>query len=160
MNLYEMSEQIELLSEQMVDQVTGEINEEVLQQLEELEMDRDEKLENIGVLIKSIMAEVDALTTEKKSLEARIKVRTNKIERLMNYVNNCLKGEKKRYTKVEFGYHKSTKVIVVNEANVPDEYMKTNTTKTPMKKEIGAALKEGKRVPGCVLETNLNLQVK
>lgn len=159
LNLYQINEQIEELSEKMID-VDGVIDEEVMEQIEALQLDMDTKLENIGILIKSLRAEVEALKAEKDGLDTRIKVRINKIDRLSNYVSNNLKGKKKSYDRVEYGFRKSEKVEVVNPDIIPDEYMKVETTSKPMKTEIKKVLKEGKKVPGCVLETNLNLQVK
>lgn len=159
LNLYQINEKIEELSEKMVD-ADGVINEDVMEQIEELKMDFDTKMENIGILIKSLRAEVEALKAEKDGLDTRIKVRVNKIDGLMNYVSNNLKGKKKSYGRVEYGFRKSEKVKIVNSDIIPKEFMKTETTSEPMKTEIKKVLKDGKRVPGCVLETNLNLNVK
>ena len=60
LNLYQINEQIEELSEKMVD-ADGVIDEEVMEQIEALQIDMDTKLENIGILIKSLRAEVEAV---------------------------------------------------------------------------------------------------
>lgn len=159
LNLYEINEQIEELSERLVDE-DGVIDEEVMEQIAQLEFDFDKKMENIGVLIKSLRAEIDALKAEKEGLNKRIKVRANKVDRLMDYVNNNLKGKKKKYDKVEYGYRKSDRVEIVNPDLIPPRFMKEVTELTPMKMEIKKVMREGKRVPGCVYETNLNLLVK
>ena len=159
-NLYQINEQIEMLAEQMIiDSETGEIDEEVMAQLEQLNIDFDEKMENIGIIIKSTTAEVDALVNEKKALEKRIKVKMNKINRLCDYVNSVLKGKKREYGRVVYGFRRGTKVNVVNEDLVPDALCKYETTRKPMKTEIKALLKDGKDVPGCLLEETMNLQV-
>lgn len=160
MNLYEINEQIEMLTEQMVDPETGEINEDIMGQIDDLEIDYDTKMENCGVVIKSLTAEVDVLTAEKKALESRIKVKMNKIERLCNYINANLKGQKKEYPKVAFGYRKGSKVNVVSEELVPDDLCRYETTRKPIKSEISKLLKAGEEVPGCVLEETMNLQIK
>lgn len=160
MNLYEINEKIDELTNTMIDPDTGEILEDVLAEIDELQMDMDEKLENIGIVIKSVTAEIDALTAEKKNLEKRIKVRMNKISRLSEYVNNILKGTPKKYAKVEYGYRKSQSVDVVNEEIVPDELCIFKTERKPSKTDIKKLLKDGKEVPGCILVESQNLQIK
>lgn len=158
--LYAINQQIEALTYQMVDEETGEINEEVMSQLADLEVDMDEKLESIGVIIKEMTGEVDMLTAEKKGLEKRIKTRMSKIERLCNYVNIVLDGKKKALGKVEYSYRNSERVDVVCEDMVPDDLCVYKTTRTPSKTDIKKLLKDGKEVPGCVLTKSMNLQVK
>lgn len=160
MSLYDIDKNIEELTERLIDEETGEIDEEVMKQLEQLDIDLDKKLEQYGVVIKSLTAEVDALTAEKKNLESRIKVRLNKILRMSDMVNRILKGKKRKYATVEYSYRMSQSVNVVNEELVPDELCKFETTRRPMKTEIKKLLKADKEVPGCVLEEKQNLQIK
>ncbi len=160
MNLYELNEQMELLDAQLIDSETGEINEEVMEQLEKLEMDHKQKLENIGILIKTLTFEADGLTAEKKRLDKRIKQKMAKIERLCNYVNNDLKGEAFETSKVHYHYRKSQSVDVIDEDAIPEQYMDYQTVKKPIKTDIKKALKAGEEVPGCQLRTNFNLQVE
>lgn len=160
LTLYEINERIEELTSTMIDPETGEILEEVLAEIDQLNMDMDEKLENIGIVIKSVTAEVDALKAEEKALKRRIEVRMNKIDRLSEYVNNILRGTPKKYTRVEYGYRRSQSVDVVNEEIVPNELCRFETKRTPMKADIKKLLKDGKNVPGCVLVEKNNLNIK
>lgn len=160
LSLYEINTEIEALTDILIDEETGEINEEVLQKLEQLDIDLDEKLESYGVVIKNLTAEIDALTAEKKALTRRIEVRANRITRMSEIVNRILKGKKKRYDKVEYSYRQSSSVNVVNEDLVPDELCNLKVSRNPMKTEIKKLLKKGHEVPGCVLEEKNNLLVK
>lgn len=160
MNLYEMNEQIETLTEQLVDEETGEINEEVMKQLDELNMDRDEKLEGCGIVIKNLAAECVGLEAEIKSLKERLAVKVNRVNNMMRYVDNNLRGEKFETAKVAFSYRKSQSVDVIDEEIVPDELCKYETTRKPVKTEIKKLLKSGKEVPGCVLVEKNNLNIK
>lgn len=160
MTLYEINEQIELLTENLVDEETGEINEEIMEQLDQLQMDREEKLENCGIVMKNLRSEIEAINEEIKALKKRATTKANRHDRIGEYVSQTLKGEKLETAKVAFGFLPSTKVDVVDEASVPDEWCKFKTTREPMKSEIKKALKNGEKVPGCVLVEKMNLQVK
>ena len=64
--LWEINEQIDMLTDQLVDDETGEINEEVMEQLEQLSIDRNEKIESCGIVMKQLASEVDAINAEIK----------------------------------------------------------------------------------------------
>ena len=71
-SLYEINSQIEQAWGAAVDPDTGEIiNEEALQELEQLGMQREEKLENLALFYKNLSAEAEALKAEKMRLAAR-----------------------------------------------------------------------------------------
>lgn len=160
MNLFNIDVEIERLSEHLIDEETGEINEEVMEQLDQLQMDREKKLENIGCLIKAKMAEAEAhdaeMKTQKKWRDSRLK----EVDRLMAYAGLVLNGEKFETTKVKFGWKKSTGVVIPDESLVPDEYCSFETERKPMKAEIKILLKSGEEVPGCFLEERNNLNIK
>ena len=160
MNLYEMDERIEALTEQMANPETGEINEEILAELEQLDVDRNEKLEACGIKLKTWASEIDALDAEIKALKARKQTKMNKSERLMEYVNRSLGGQRFETAKVAFSYRKSERVDVINEEIVPDKFCRFETKRVPSKTDIKKMLKSGEEVPGCVLVESQNLQIK
>ena len=160
MNLFSIDVEIERLADQLIDEETGEINEEVMAQLEDLEMARDTKLENLGCLIKAKMAEAEAhdaeMKTQKKWRDSCLK----EVDRLMAYAGLVLNGEKFETAKVKFGWKKSTGVVIPDESLVPDEYCLYKTERKPLKAEIKKLLKGGTEEPGCFLEERQNLQLK
>ena len=158
--LWEIDEQIRNMTEMLVDEETGEINEEALDTLEQLELDRDIKLENCGIVMKNLRAEIEAIQAEIKALKKRATAKANKYDRLAEYVKRSLDGETFETSKVAYSYIKSQSVDVVNEELVPDEWCKFETTRKPVVSNIKKALKDGEQVPGCVLVENMNLQVK
>lgn len=157
--LWKINEQIDMLTEQLVDEETGEINEEVMEQLEQLAIDRDEKIESCGIVMKQLASEVEAINAEIKSLKARANAKANRHDRIAEYVKATLKGEKFETPKVAFSYRKSVSVDV-DEELVPDEWCKFETTRSPMKNDIKKVLKSGEKIPGCVLVESMNLQIK
>lgn len=158
-SLYEINKSIEELTEKMVDPETGEINEEVMAQLEQLDMDMDEKLENYGLVMKQLMAEASALMDESKALKRRAEVKLNKYGRMEQLAKMVLNGKPKEYKRVKFGFRPSKSVEIVNEDLVPDKYCIFKNERKPQKTEIKKLLNAGKEVPGCVLVEHENLQL-
>ena len=70
-NIYEMNAQIESLLDSMIDEDTGEVNEEALAQLEQLEADKDEKIKNTGLFIKNRMAFAEEAQTGGAELRSK-----------------------------------------------------------------------------------------
>lgn len=159
-SLFEINEQIEMLTESLVDEETGEINEEVMAELESLEMDRDDKIEGCGMMMKQLSAEVEAINEEIKALKARATAKANKHDRIGEYVKATLKGKPFERARVSMRFRKSERVEITDETLVPDEWCKFETTRKPVKSEIKKALKNDETVPGCVLVESINLQVK
>lgn len=158
-SLYEINKSIEELTEKMVDPETGEINEEVMGQLEQLDMDLDEKLKNYGLVMKQLMVEASAHMDESREQKKRAEVKLNKYARMEQLVKMVLNGKPKEYTEVRFSFRPSKTVEIVNEDLVPDEYCIFKTDRKPQKMEIKKLLNAGKEVPGCVLVEHENLQV-
>ena len=69
MTLYEINQQIQKAIELGFDPETGEILDDSA--LQQLEIDRDEKVENICLFIKDLRAEATALDAEKKAMDDR-----------------------------------------------------------------------------------------
>lgn len=88
MNLYEIEN--EILN--CVDMETGEIVD--IKKLESLQMERDQKIENIGCWIKNLLSDAEALKSEKENLAKRQKVAESKAASLKEYLSRYLDGEK------------------------------------------------------------------
>jgi NADH dehydrogenase/NADH:ubiquinone oxidoreductase subunit G len=118
MNLYEINSQIEACIYQALDPVTGELLEDELntEKLEELEMEKAEKIENLAKWVKNLKAEADALKQEKLRLAEKQKKTESKIESLSNYIEMALAGEKFKSDDgtVDIRYRRSKKVAVMD----------------------------------------------
>lgn len=160
--LWEINEEIEqiLLFDDMVDPETGEVNEDLMKRLDELEMERDEKLEGCGIVMKELNAEIVAIKAEMDALKKRMTTKMNRLDRIGEYVSRTLGGKKFETPKVAFSFRKSEKVDVVNEDLVPENFCDFETKRKVRKTDIKAAIKSGKDVPGCVLVESKNLQIK
>ena len=161
--LYDINRDLEQAIEDMllnVDEKTGEVRQEDIDKLNELKIQKEEKLENIGCYIKNLNAMVKAIDEEEKALSERKKSLKNKSERLMKYVSSILNGEKFESTKVVFSFRKSDEVSITDKSLIPDEYMNIKTESEPDKKAIKKALKEGKEVRGAFLIDKNNMSIK
>lgn len=153
MNLYEIDSAIM----DCVDMETGEIID--MEALENLQMERDRKIEGIGCWIKNLLADVKALKEEKDNLAARQKAAENKAASLKAYLSSYLNGEKFKTAKVSISYRKSDSVNIAEGAVIPEEYLKYSEP-TPDKIGLKAALKSGEKIQGISLVTSNNIQIK
>lgn len=165
MKLYEINSEIDKAIETMmanVDPETGEVRQEDLDRLGDLQLARDEKLDNIGAYMKNIASDIDALKNEEKALEARRKVKENELENLKAYVGMILNGEKFESSRVRFSFRKSN-AVVIDEAyieNIPSEYLIAQDPKID-KKALKADIEAGKDLDGIAhIEEKQNLQIK
>lgn len=153
MNLYEIDSAIM----NCVDMETGEIID--METLENLQMARDKKIENIGCWIKNLLADAKALKEEKDKFAKRQKAAECKAASLKEYLSGYLNGEKFESTEVSISFRKSDSVVVAENAIVPEEFLKY-VEPTPDKVGLKAALKAGKEIPGITLVTSQNIQIK
>ena len=128
--------------------------------LEELEMAREQKIENVGLYIKNLEAEKEAVGNQKKIFADRESRLGKKIDGLKGYLGYALQGEKFKTDKVVMSFRKSESVNVTNEFLVPDEYCNFITTRKPDKKVIKDALKNGEEIMGVELVEKQNIQIK
>ena len=129
------------------------------QELEELNIARDEKIEGIAVFIKELLADEDALKAEADRIAQRRKSLKNKAEWLKNYLATFMPGEKFESPKAAISWRKSEKVLVEPGTVVPDEYLKfkePDYDKTALKQ----AIKSGKEFDGVSLVETQNIQIK
>ena len=153
MNLYEIDNAIL----NCVDMETGEVVD--LDKLTTLQMERDQKIENIGCWIKNLLADVEALKAEKENLAKRQKAAENKAASLKGYLSRYLAGEKFKSARVAISYRSNSSVDIAEGAVVPEEYLKYSEP-TPDKVGLKAALKSGKEYPGITLVTSQSIQIK
>lgn len=163
MKLYEIDQQLERLleldTERMVDTETGEIL--TAEDIDQLQMDRAEKIEGCLVVYKNKSAEAAALDEEIKQLTARKKAVTSKMAWLKSYVQNSLAGETFSTTRAIVKYSKSKSVEVSCPASeLPSDWCRTVTTISPDKVALKKALEAGEKITGVELIEHINMQIK
>lgn len=141
-----------------VDEETGEILN--ASDLDELQMARQDKIENIGLYIKNLEAEKEAVKHEKDSFADREKRLGKKIESLKGYLGYALQGQKFSTPRVAVSFRRSESVLVKNESLIPDEYCEFTMVRKPNKTNLKKALKDGEEIMGVELVEKQNVSVK
>lgn len=159
-SLYEINSQIEQALNDAFDRETGEIiNEDAVSAWNHLEMQKDEKIEQLALLYKNLVAEAAALRAEKAVFAARQSTAEKKAESVKQYLARMCAGEKRSSDKYKISWRKSESVKIANGAFLPDEYL-TYSEPSPNAAEIKKALKAGKKIDGATLVTANNIQIK
>lgn len=154
MNLYEIDKAILAC----IDQETGELLDEAA--LEDLQMERTQKIKNVALWLKNLNASVTAYKAERDAFDERMKQAQKKAESLKRYLADALGGEKFVTDECAVSFRKSTAINVLDEAAIPAAYMAEKVTRSPDKTAIKAAIKGGEAVPGVALVENLSVQIK
>ncbi len=158
MNIYEIDNAMFSL----IDEETGEIKD--YEAFEELQMQKEEKIENTALWYKNLVAESKAIREEEKALVERRKSLENKAENLKNFINRTLDGNKFSTSKVAISYRKSTAVEVDDE--FIDYAMKNNNDlltfkrPEPNKTVIKGMLQGGFDIPHAELVERNNMSIK
>ena len=141
-----------------IDESTGEILNYA--DLDSLKMAREQKIENIGLYYKNLVAEAEMVKAEAKNMSDRQKRLERKAESLKNYLAYALNGEKFSTPRMAVSYRKSESVSIPDETLIDDKYCNVSIVKKPDKKVIKDALKSGKEVKGAELIVKQNISVK
>ena len=139
MNLFEIENEIM----NCWDQETGEILDS--DRLDQLEMERDTKIENIALYIKNLTADAEALKAEKQSFAERQKAAENKVESLKKYLATS--------------FRKTSSVNVTDISQLPEEFLKF-ADPMPDKTAIKAAIKAGTSVAGAEIVEGKSMSIK
>lgn len=154
MTLFELNDALRNFNLE-IDEETGEILNAA--ELDALEMQRDEKIENIALWIKNLKAEAEAVKKQKDVFYQREKALTNKAERLKEWLASNLNGEKWKSDKVVLSWRRSESVAVDDDFS--DDRFITYEPKIS-KTAIKEALKNGEEVSGARIVENNSLQIK
>lgn len=140
------------------------LTEEVIEAIKDDILD-DIKLKGDGVAkwLKSEESALELMTAERKRLQEAEKKRKAKIDRIKEYILNCMEQAnlKKIDTSIgRLGWRKSEKVVLLNEDLIPDEY-KTEEVKIKISKaDIKKALKAGTEIQGATLEEGKSISLR
>ena len=153
MNLFEIEK--EILS--CIDMETGEIID--IDKLDQLQMDRDKKIENIALWIKNLLSDAEALKAQKQTFADRQKAAENKAESLKKYLSAYLDGQKFSTEKVAISFRKTSSVNITDFSKVPESFLKY-AEPTVDKTGIKNAIKLGENVPGAEIIEGNSISIK
>ena len=153
MKLYEIDQAIM----DCIDMETGEIvNEELLN---DLQMERDAKIENVALWIKELKAEAEALKAEKLAFAERQKVTENKMESLKKWLAYALNGEKFKTVRASVTFRTTDKVEVADIYKLDENYLRYKDPEAD-KDAIKKAIKAGQEVAGAILVPSTSVIIK
>ena len=161
MKLFEIDERlaacVKISDDQAVDAETGEVID--IEAVEALEMEREQKIENIGMWIKDLTAQSEALKAEKNKLAEREKSAKNKVERLKEFLTAYLGGKKFETAKVAIKFRSVESVSVPDVTALPEKYWRIKPPEAD-KTAIKNALKAGEVIEGAELVKKQSISVK
>lgn len=153
MKLYEINQEII----DCIDMETGEII--APEKLENLQMDRHEKLRNIAFVALNAAADAKAYEEQEKKFSARKKAAKSTVEWAKSTLARELGGQKMKEAEFSVSYRKSEAVEVADEAAVPDEFRIPQPDKID-KAALKAALKNGAVIAGAQIVERQNIQIR
>ena len=153
MTLYEIDDAIL----NCIDEETGEIID--YEKLDELQIERETKIENVACWIKDLKAEAEALKAEKMAFAERQKVAENKMESLKKYLAFALDGNAFKSTRASVTFRKSQAVEIADIYKVDENYLRYKEPEAD-KTAIKEAIKAGKTVAGATLVENTSVIIK
>jgi len=163
MTLYEIDGRISDLIENGTDPETGELTVDI-EALNALQMEREQKLENIALYLKNITAEAAAIKAESDALTERRRVLERKADKMRELLTTGLAGEKFTTPRVSVTFRKS-KALELDEEKFLSwaaEYPQFTRRKDPEpdKVTIKEGLKQGMTIPGAEIVEKMNIIVK
>ena len=161
MKLYEIDQAIESL----VDQETGEIQDWAA--FDQLQMERDQKIENVACWYKNLLAEAKAIRQEELALEARRHDLEAMAEKRKMWLRDALCGQKFATAKCVFSFRKTTCVNVTDGSAVAKWAEESGNADLVnyyapkiSKNDLAKLLKDNVEVPGAELVSGLSMGVK
>lgn len=163
MDLYEIDELLALRIVELIELIDGkrdDLAENCRQEIEELELEKGERLKQYWYAIKNLEANIDAFDAE----IARLRRRRETTKTIVEWLKRCVMASLPVGTKFQdgaasFGWRKSESVELIGELNdTPECYRRT--TWEPAKQLIKDDLKSGATIPGWKLVQKNNLQVR
>lgn len=139
------------------------IEENILAELDVLTSGNPEAVDELGQLFFKIDSEIDFLAHESARINKRKKELEEKQDRMKRHVVELLDLANSKFVGRihSFGLTISEGTVVEIPASaLPEEFRRTVTTVEPDKTAIKTAIKTGREIPGCRIETRKNLRLK
>ena len=178
MTLFEINAQLEELINSfdarlaaLVDPETGEVTGDIeaeydalVEEIERLQMDKEQKRENLCCAVLGIRAEAQAIRNQERILFERRKSLEKKADRLEDIVRNDLNGQKWSSPRVMVTWRNTTSTEIGPEflpwAQRNADQLLRYKEPEPDKTAIARLLKSGAEVPGCHLELRQKMTIK
>lgn len=161
-SLYEIAKEYLFLKTDLFDEETGEVNETSLVRLSQVNDDAENKCINIVRFMKDMEAEHDAVSFERKRLQAREKSIESQIGRLKAYlINNMEKCEIQKISCPQFviSLRKNPESVeIYDDKAISSRYHKISVDFN--KSLMSQDLKAGLEVPGAKLVQRMSVSIR
>lgn len=160
--LYELDQRINELIANSIDPETGEVSDGFIEKLDALNMERNEKIDNIMCLFKNLISDAAGWEVEEKRLSELKKSAKNRAESLKNYLSRYMEAGVEKFTSEhgKIGWKKSERVVVQDVDTLPEEFKKVKVEVKADLISLKNALKEDRKIDGVSLEEHQNIQIK
>lgn len=140
-----------------VDSETGEIID--IEKLEDLQIERNEKIHSVYLYIRNLNAQREAVKSEKERFARWEKTLTNNIDSLKLWLTNATGKEPVEFKEGKITFRKSEETVV-DDAICPKKWMVRKVEWKPDKDAIKKAIKQGTKIRGCSVIEKMNIQIK
>jgi len=152
MKLYEINQEID----KCISWETGEIIDP--EKLEQLQMDKHEKLRNIAFVAINATADIAAYKEQEKRFKAKRTAAEKTLAWAKETLSRELAGQKMKEAEFTVSYRQSEAIEIDEGADIPPEFLAMNPVIDKMALKV--ALKEGAVISGCRLVQKQNIQIK
>lgn len=157
---YFIDARIEEALNEAIDPETGEIiDEDKLDLINRLNIEKDEAIEEIGLYYKDVVATAKAVKDEKDNLAAKQKALEKRAEGIKKQLGKMLDGQKYKSPRLSISFKKSEAVVIEDVSKLPPECL-VWPKPTADKRKILTEIKEGKEVAGATVEAHKNIIIK
>jgi hypothetical protein len=139
-----------------IDMETGEIID--AEKLQQLQMDKHEKLRNIAFVAINATADIAAYKEQEKRFKAKRAAAEKTLAWAKETLSRELDGQKMKEAEFTVSYRQSEAIEIDEGADIPPEFLNMNPVIDKM--SLKAALKEGAVISGCRLVQKQNIQIK
>lgn len=122
-------------------------------------MEREDKLEQLALMIKNLRADAAALKAEKAALGERQKAAEDEADKIAGLLKRELCGEPMKTAKVNITWKSTQKVDVLDMSAVPEEFIRHGEP-TVDKNAVKKAMKAGQEIGGCILVDDYSMSIK
>ena len=159
MNIYHIDNQLITFFESLPD--TGEISEDAMVRLEQLQLERKEKQKNIILYKKNLDRGIEAIDNEIRHLEAMKRGQQNKSDRLMSLLEYSMGDEQEvNFDTCGAKYKKNPpRLVIEDESAVPDRFRNEKVVVTIDKVSLKKEIQDGLTVKGVSIEQGRRLDI-
>lgn len=162
MTIFDIDREIERILS-MTDAETGELPESAFDELEQLQLDRNEKIENASCAWINLTAEAKAIREQEIALADRRRALERRADRIKRYVEYATEGQPFSSSRVAVRWRRSSSVEIDAAAfwaAHPAPELIRQKDPEPALDAIKAALKAGVDVPGAEMVEKSTMTIK